>query len=92
MCMALKQEILVKVPVSRHQEPEVQALLDNVKKHNLQDKRDVARFLEQEIASAERWLQQNRQTTAGSVRLMKEKAVELEMLRGCQELSRQFLG
>ena len=89
--MAFKQEILAKVPVSLHREPHVQALLENVKKHTIADNATLSRFLQQEIASAEQFLRQNKQTALGSVRFIKEKTVQLEMLRKCQQVARRYL-
>lgn len=89
--MAVKQELLKLVPRDMQKEPHFLALLDHIKKQNLESKEHLRSFLKQEIKLAERWLDENKYGGPAIVKSVRDKATHLDVLKKCYALTEEFL-
>ena len=89
--MSVKQELLQRVPREMQKEPHFLALLDHVKKQNVETKEHLRAFLRQEIKLAEKWLEQNKHAGPNVVKLVRDKATHLDVLKKCHTLTEEFL-
>jgi hypothetical protein len=89
--MSLKRELLDKAPNSVKDEPHFNALLDHIKQHDIGSKDHLKKFLEQEIGILERWLEDNKNRSETAVKSVRDKVVQLDVLKKCHQLSENFL-
>ncbi len=89
--MVLKQELLKVVPKEMQKEPHFLALLDHIKKHKLENKEHLRSFLKQEIKLAEKWLEENKRGGPAVVKLVRDKATHLDVLKKCHGITEEFL-
>lgn len=89
--MSLKQELLKNVPLSIQEEPYFLALLDHMKTHEINSKEHLDKFLSQEISLLEAWMEENKRRGTVSVKSIRERAVQIDMLKKCSKLSDSFL-
>lgn len=89
--MSLKKELLKKVPNTLKEEPHFLALLDHIKKNDIKDKTHLIRFLGQEIALVEKWLEENKRSGSTTVKTVRDKIIHLDVLKKCFKSSKEFL-
>ncbi|HLC88700.1 MAG TPA: hypothetical protein VJG49_01565 [Candidatus Nanoarchaeia archaeon] len=89
--MPLKTELSEKVPANLKKEPEFQALLDQIKQQRIEEKAHLVKFLEQEIALVERWLEENSHSGGAAIKAVRSKIVHLGVLKKSLKLVREFL-
>ncbi len=89
--MGLHQELLKKVPSHIREEPHFPALLEHIKKHGIQDKEHLMRFLQQEIALVESWMKEHSRAGGTAVKTLRDKTVQLDVLKKCFNLAQKFL-
>ncbi len=89
--MSLRKEILEKVPSGEKDSPSCRALLDHIKEHGIKTSEHLHNFLAQEIALAEKWLGENKQSGKTAAKTLRHKTVELQVLKKCRELARKVL-
>ena len=88
--MIVKQELLEKVPSQVKVEPHFLALLEHIKRQNIQTKEHLREYLQQEIAAAEQWIEEHRKSGT-AVKTRRDKTTHLEVLKKCHKVTREFL-
>lgn len=89
--MSLKQDLLKKVPLHLKDEPDFLALLDHIKKRNIETKEHLTKFLKDEIEIVEKWLEENKNKGATTVKTVRDRAIKLDVLKKCANLTQEFL-
>lgn len=89
--MPLKTALLKKVPAHLKEEPHFPALLDFIKRNKIETKEHLAGFLKEEIRRGEEWLKENKNKGATAVKTIRDKAIELDVLKKCAKLAQEFL-
>lgn len=90
--MSLKQDFLNKTPPQRQNEPHFVALLEHIKRHNIQSKGHLVDFLKKEINLLEKSLESTKHAGPTGVKSTRDKAVHLNLLKKCYQLTQEFLG
>ena len=86
----LKQELLQKVPMEVQREPYFKALLDYIKRHNLQTTAHLSRFLQQETALVQQGIATHKHSGGTNVKVVRDKTIELELLQKCSALLQKY--
>ena len=89
--MSLKKEFLDKIPRNLNGEPHVDALLDNIKEHNIETKEHLVDFLQKQTDLVEKWLEDNGTSHLSATKSVREKTIHLEVLKKCSKLTEEFL-
>ncbi len=89
--MSVKKELSEKVPAKLKAEPEFQALLDLIKKQGIEEKVHLIKFLEQEIALIEKWLEENGPSGGTAIKAVRSRIVHLDVLKKSLKLVREYL-
>ena len=89
--MAVKHELLQKVPPRVKEDPHFIALLDYIKKNGIQTKEHLGEFLKNEIAATEQWLEEHRKTKTTPTRDLRNKVTHHDVLKKCHHTTQEFL-
>lgn len=89
--MSLKRILLEKCPHHLKEEPHFHALLDHIKHHEIGSKEHLADFLKKEIALVEKWLEENKSSSATKVKSVRDKIIHLDVLKKCFSITKEFL-
>lgn len=89
--MSLRTEILEKIPDYLKEEPECKTLLEYIKAQGIKTNEELSAYLKKEIAMVEEWLLENKKRGGTMVKSLRDKAVELGVLKKCEELAEKFL-
>ncbi len=87
--MPLKKNLLSKVSETVKNEFYFQALLDHIEQNNIENKGHLVKFLEQETALVENWLEENKANA--NTKSIRDKAVHLDVLKKCSQLTEELL-
>jgi hypothetical protein len=86
----LKQKLEEKVPLRHQREPSYLALLELIRRHNLEDEGQLHHFLGQNISMLEAQVIKNR-SAPFRAKTLHDQISQLEALKNCQRLVRCFL-
>ncbi len=89
--MPLKQDLLHKIPPHLHQQPHFLALCEYIKRHQIRDAEHLTNYLKQEIGLCEKWLQENKARGPTMVKSLRDKTVQLDVLKKCYGLAKEYL-
>ena len=89
--MSLKKVLLEKVPLHSQEDPHFHALLDNIKEHNIESKEHLRDFLNNHIDIVEKWLENNKNSGVTKVKSIRDKAIHLDVLKKCSQITGEFL-
>lgn len=89
--ISLKKEIMEKVPPHMREEHSFYALLDHVKKNKIATAEHLLNYLNQERALVETWLKDNQNRKETMTKNVRDKVIQLGVLRKCLELTQQYL-
>ena len=89
--MSLKKILLEKIPKNLQEEPHFHALLDHTKHHNIETKEHLHDFLKNDIEIVEKWLEDNKNSSATKVKSVRDKVIHLDVLKKCFKLTGDFL-
>ncbi len=89
--MSLKKELLERVPSSLIDEPHFHALLDHIKDNEIKTKGHLTAFLLQNIHLNETWLNNYRRNGSAMMKTVRDKTIELRVLKKCFDLTQNFL-
>ncbi|MEW5896765.1 MAG: hypothetical protein AB1668_03680 [Nanoarchaeota archaeon] len=91
MSSALKEHIHKRIPSHIKKEPHFRALLDHIKEQNIETAEHLKDFLEKQISLVEGWLENNKHRSETSVKSVRDKKIQLDVLKKCYNLTQEFL-
>ena len=74
-----------------HSEPHFQALIDQMQANKIETTEHLADYLKRELKAAESWLEANKKGGTATVKVIREKANHLDLLKKCHKLAQEFL-
>jgi hypothetical protein len=86
----LKEKVFREVPVRFHTDPSFITLIELIKAHNLESSDHLHQFLNQNISLLEKEVEKTK-TAAFQAKTLHDQIMQLEALKKCQSLSKQFL-
>ncbi|MBU0469944.1 MAG: hypothetical protein KKA62_05145 [Nanoarchaeota archaeon] len=89
--MSLKKELFEKVPVSVKEGIYFPALLDHIKNNQIKTKEHLKSFLLQNIQLSENWLKTYKNEGTINLKTVRDKVIELKVLKKCFGLAKEFL-
>lgn len=91
MLSTFKEQVHKKIPSHIKKEPHFHALLDHIKEQNIETVEHLKDFLEKQISVVESWLESNKHRSETSVKSVRDKKIELDVLKKCYLLTQEFL-
>ena len=82
---------LTNIPESEKSKGDFKALVDTIRMHNFQDKKNLMEYINQEMNAISEWLKENNSTGVQTVRLMAAKVARLSRLQYWKKLCEQYL-
>lgn len=89
--MSLKKVLLEKVPLNSQEDPHFHALLDHIKHHKIETKEHLRDSLNQDIDVVGTWLKDNKNSGVTKVKSIRNKVLQLDVLKKCSKLTGEFL-
>jgi cell division septum initiation protein DivIVA len=87
--MSLKEELIEKIPVDLLHEPEVKALLHEVRDKNIQTVQELIEYLKKEITELETFIRTHSGPTG--VKSIRDRVIKLGVCKKCLDLAQRFL-
>lgn len=90
MSKSLKEKLFRDVPLRFHTDPSFLTLVELIRVHNLESSDHLHQFLNQNVSLIEKEVEKTK-TVAFQAKTLHDQIMQLEALKKCQSLSKQFL-